>query len=235
MNTSTPSTPPLTSSPDSNTGLSALVSRLLRHPATLMGEFPGTEPAIGLYLVTVVGALAYGIVVGSFSTGSLVWRVPLKLLGGLVASAAICTPSLYVFSVLAGATLHPRQLLRLVGGLLAVATLLLLSVAPVAWVFSESTTSAGFVGFLHWGFWLLAIAFGFRLLRTCSRALGATHLAPFIAWAIIFLLVVFQMATALRPWLGRSPTIVPGEKLFFLNHWGRVLDDSLSSGSGPRR
>ncbi len=223
-NSSTPPVPPLMPSNDTSPGFGGLMFRLLRQPAALMSDSKGGEPAMGLFLFTVISALAYGVVVGSFSSGSMIWKVPLKLLWGLVASAAICTPSLYVFSVLAGATIQARQLLRLVGGLLAVSTLLLLSMAPVAWVFSESSSSVGFVGFLHWSFWLLSILFGLRLLRTCSRALGATHVIPFMAWSVIFLLVVFQMATALRPWLGKPSGNAPHEKLFFLNHWSKVID-----------
>ena len=212
-----------------------LLGRLLRNPASLMSADSDGSPTVRLLAVTLVGALVYGLVVGSFARGSLMWIVPLKLVGGLFASAAICTPSLYVFSILGGADVRPRQLIRMVAGLLAISTLLLLSFAPVAWVFSESSSSAGFVGFLHWVLWIVSAAFGLRLLRTCSRALGATNTLSLVAWCGIFLLVVFQMATALRPWLGKSPTTLASEKLFFMSHWGRVIDEPSPAPAKPER
>ena len=42
----------------------------------------------------------------------------------------------------------------------------------------------------------------------------------------IFLLVVLQMTTALRPIVGMASTFLPTEKKFFVNYWGEVLKAS---------
>jgi hypothetical protein len=38
-------------------------------------------------------------------------------------------------------------------------------------------------------------------------------------WMVIFLLVMLQMTTALRPWIGKADTFLPAEKKFFISHW----------------
>ncbi len=202
-----------------------LIGQLLRNPRALVdgsGSDAGIPALIGL---TLLGAVIYGLVIGSFARGNLLWIAPLKLVGGLFISGVICTPSLYVLSVMAGADLRPRQLGIVLGGCLALTTLLMLSFAPVAWVFSESSSSAGFVGFMHWCLWLLSATFGLRLGRACLHALGARYPGSFIVWSIIFLLVTFQMATALRPWLEDSPKAFASEKMSFLSHWSKVLSE----------
>ncbi len=202
-----------------------LIGQLLRNPRALVdgsGSEAGIPALIGL---TLLGAIIYGLVIGSFARGNLLWLAPLKLVGGLLLSGVICTPSLYVLSVMAGADLRPRQLGIVLGGCLALTTLLMLSFAPVAWVFSESSSSAGFVGFMHWCLWLLSATFGLRLGRACLHALGARYPGSFIVWSIIFLLVTFQMATALRPWLEDSPAAFASEKMSFLSHWSKVLSE----------
>ncbi len=210
-----------------------LIGQLLRAPGALVdpaGPGVGLPALLGL---TLLGALIYGVVVGSFARGDMLWIVPLKLAGGMLLAGLICTPSLYVLSVMAGADLRPRQLLIVLGGMLSLTMLLLLSFAPVAWVFSESSSSVGFVGFLHWLLWLISVSFGLRLGRTCLHALGATSPGTFIVWSGIFLLVTFQMATALRPWLGKSDVLFAKEKISFLGHWGDALSEKPTKPS-PR-
>jgi hypothetical protein len=40
---------------------------------------------------------------------------------------------------------------------------------------------------------------------------------------VIFLLVMVQMTTALRPLIGTADTLLPTEKRFFLGHWGECI------------
>jgi hypothetical protein len=116
-------------------------------------------------------------------------------------------------------------------GLLALTTILLIGFAPVAWVFSQSTSSVVTMGFLHLAFWGLATIFGWRFLRhgfahLSAKSNGALHL-----WMLIFILVCLQMTTALRPILGTSDTLLPKEKKFFAAHWSDVMKES-SKASG---
>lgn len=230
MNTP-PTIPPLPGAPGEDPkaplqgagGSNLLVAGLLRNPAALMAEGGQRAPLGMLTLLTLGGALLYGLVIGSFARGAQLWMAPVKFLSGLVLATLICTPSLYVFSVMAGAEFRPRQLGVVLAGLVSLTTLLLVSFAPVAWIFSESSSSVGFVGFLHWVLWLISLGFGLRLARACVRAVGAKDPGTFVVWSGIYLLVTFQMATALRPWLAEPSTFLDPEKLSFLTHWGRVL------------
>jgi hypothetical protein len=42
-------------------------------------------------------------------------------------------------------------------------------------------------------------------------------------WSVLFVLVLFQMTTTLRPLVGPAEGEVFGERLFFLTHWFRSL------------
>ena len=202
-----------------------LLGRLLRTPQSLLLDEGVGLPA-RLFLLGLAGTVIYGLVLGSFSGGDQLWAAPLKLTLGLLLALFLCTPSLFVFATLAGAHIEPRQLLTLLGGLLGLAGLLLASLGPVGWVFSQSTQSAAFIGSLHWIFWLVSAGFGLRLVSRGLRVLGARSGGAFGVWAIIFLLVCFQMATTVRPLLGPSPTLLTAEKKSFLTHWNETLTES---------
>ena len=55
------------------------------------------------------------------------------------------------------------------------------------------------------------------------------NLLSIVTTIIIFLLVVLQMTTALRPIVGKGTTFLPEEKKFFLTHWGECLKSSAES------
>jgi hypothetical protein len=44
---------------------------------------------------------------------------------------------------------------------------------------------------------------------------------------VIFVLVVLQMTTALRPILGKADTFLPTENKFFVSHWGDCLNQAV--------
>jgi hypothetical protein len=102
-------------------------------------------------------------------------------------------------------------------------TMLLIGFAPVAWLFSESTDSITWMGILHLTFWFIATFFGLRFLDNAFAHSRARTSAGLNTWIIIFVLVVLQMTTALRPLVGTSKTFLPTEKKFFLAHWGDNL------------
>src|SRR5437667_112566 len=115
-------------------------------------------------------------------------------------------------------------LLGLLAGLLALATLLLIGFAPVAWIFSQSTESVAGMGMLHVAFWIVSVGFGARFLQSGFRHLAIRSPAGINVWILIFLLVVMQMTTALRPLVGKADTLLPKEKKFFLVHWVDCMD-----------
>jgi hypothetical protein len=204
----------------------AAVECVLRHPRRVMFQLrqPGGGKLIGaLLFISIVCSLIYGAVVGSFSGGMQWWAAPVKISGGLLVSALICLPSLYIFACLGGAQVRLAELFGLVAGLLALMTVLLIGFAPVAWIFSQSTDSVAWMGFLHLMFWFISTAFGLRFLQVGFSHAQAKSNAGFNVWVIIFMLVMVQMTTALRPLIGTSDTFLPTTKQFFLAHWGECM------------
>ena len=202
------------------------IESILRHPRRVLYQLrqPGAgHLIIALLLIAIVCSVVYGVIIGTFSGGTQLWAAPVKIAAGLVISAVICLPSLYIFSCLSGTQARLIEVVGMIAGLLALMTVLLIGFAPVAWVFSQSTESLSAMGALHLTFWCIATYFGVRFLSE-----GFAHLsgkpAGLRVWVTIFLLVMVQMSTALRPIVGKADTFLPVEKKFFLKHWFEQLD-----------
>jgi hypothetical protein len=204
----------------------AAIESMLRHPRRVLYQL--RQPRSGnlifaLFLIAVVCSLVYGVVVGTFSAGTQLWAAPVKIGAGLVISALICLPSLYIFSCLSGSQARLIEVIGLIAGLLALMTVLLIGFAPVAWVFSQSTDSLAAMGALHLAFWVIATYFGLRFLCAGFAQLSGKA-GGLRVWITIFLLVMVQMTTALRPIVGTADTLLPGEKKFFVKHWLEQLE-----------
>jgi len=198
------------------------IEAMLRQPRRVMFQLrqPGAVKLIALMLVLAIGcSLIYGFVAGTFSGGTQLWAAPVKIAAGLMVSALICLPSLYIFACLSGSQARLVEVVGLLAGLLMLMTILLIGFAPVAWVFSQSTESLAWMGALHLLFWLVATIFGLRFLKAGFAHSNARSQAGIMTWVVIFLLVALQMTTALRPILGTSDTFLPTEKQFFVAHW----------------
>jgi hypothetical protein len=202
------------------------IEAILRQPRRLMYQLrqPGAgRLMLAMLVVSVLCSLLYGVVVGSFSGHMQWWAAPVKIACGLLISALICLPSLYIFACLSGSQARLSEVAGLLAGLTTLMTILLIGFAPVAWIFSESTESVAWMGTLHLIFWFIATAFGLRFLENGFSHSNAKSLAGIHTWIVIFLLVVVQMTTALRPLLGTADDFLPKEKKFFLTHWGECL------------
>jgi hypothetical protein len=208
------------------TGPFSAIEAILRHPRRIIYQLrqPGAgHIVLALLLIAVAFSLVYGVVVGTFSLGAQLWAAPVKIAAGLVISALLCLPSLYIFSCLSGSQARIAEVVGLIAGLLALMTVLLIGFAPVAWVFSQSTESLAAMGALHLIFWIIATYFGVRFLAT-----GFAHLSGkpggLRVWVVIFLLVMAQMTTTLRPLVGTSDAFLQTEKKFFVKHWIEQLE-----------
>ncbi|HTX20578.1 MAG TPA: hypothetical protein VMD27_01785 [Candidatus Aquilonibacter sp.] len=209
------------------TNIVAAIDSILRHPRRVMFQLrqPGAGNLIAtMVLVSIICSLIYGVVAGTFSGGPQLWAAPVKIAGGLMISALICLPSLYIFTCLSGSQARLVEVCGLLAGLLMLMTILLIGFAPVAWIFSQSTESLAWMGTLHLVFWFIATIFGLRFLETGFSYSNARSHAGFHTWVIIFLLVAVQMTTALRPILGTADTFLPTEKKFFIAHWRDCLN-----------
>jgi hypothetical protein len=151
-------------------------------------------------------------------------------------AAVICLPSLYIFTCLSGSQARLAEICGLVMGLLLLMTILLVGFAPVAWLFSQSTTSVNWMGVLHLLFWLTASYFGLRFLENGFSHSQARSKAGLNTWIVVFMLVVVQMTTALRPLVGTANTFLPTEKKFFIAHWADCFkqESQNSSEAWPR-
>jgi hypothetical protein len=209
-------------------GPTGLVEAVLRHPRRVVYQLRHGGPGrliVPLLALAVAFVAVYGLIVGSFSGGMQWWAAPAKIAAGMVFTAAICLPSLYIFACLAGSPAHLHEVAGALGGLLALMTLLLIGFAPVAWLFSQSTESVAMMGFLHLVFWLVATRFGVRFLLSAFRHFGLRSEAGLKVWVAIFVLVSLQMTTALRPLVGTAETLLPKDKKFFVTHWFDCVGD----------
>ncbi len=204
----------------------AAVEAILRQPRRVMYQVRQPDPValiLRMALVVVLCSLVYGVVVGTFSNGVQLWAAPAKIAAGLLVSALICLPSLYIFTCLSGSEARLAEICGLLAGMLLLTTILLIGFAPVGWLFSQSTTSVAWMGALHLLFWFIATGFGLRFMDQAfshSQARSKTALAT---WMVVFVLVAVQMTTALRPIVGTAATFLPQEKKFFLAHWADCL------------
>lgn len=215
-----------------NPGIRELFEALLRRPAELARHkvTEGRSALAGFGIIAVVSMVVFGFVLGTFAYGDQLWAAPVKLAGGMLFAGLICFPSLYIFSSLAGSGASAAKMAGILAGMLALAGLLLLGFAPALWIFAQGTASFGFMGFLGIAAWLVALAFGYKFLRTALRGTGATQSLPLMIWVTIFLLVTLQLSTSLRPILGTSDKFLTTEKKFFLQHWGEMIGETLKHG-----
>lgn len=219
------------------TGFLGALEAVLRQPNRLLAHLRRADSngvALALLAAAVGGALVYGFVAGTFAGGPQLWAAPVKIALGLLFSALICLPSLYIFAALGGSQARLREVAGVLAGVLALMTLLLLGFAPVAWVFAQSTDSLVFMGALHLLFWGVATLFALRLLTAGFRQSQSRSLAGVRVWMVVFLLVMLQMTTALRPLIGQADDLLPGEKKFFVAHWLQCLGEEAARTPGKR-
>ncbi|MEO6054490.1 MAG: hypothetical protein ABIP97_10795 [Chthoniobacterales bacterium] len=215
-----------TNAESSEPRLSRILEDLLKRPDELIAAWRDGKSQLSIVVLTAlafIGFAAYGVMVGSFSGGVQWLESPAKIAVGTLVSAAICCPSLYIFLCLSGGNAQLTLVCGTLAAMLCTTALLLVGFLPVAWIFSQSTSSLGFMGFLHFLIWIISVVIGFRLLSYLGNALGIKNKGKLYVWAAIFLLVTLQMTTALRPILGESSAILPTEKKFFIVHWMEVL------------
>lgn len=205
-----------------------ILEALLKQPGRAAWELLDgrtTKFMLVLGSAALIALAIYGLVAGSLTGGLQLWIAPTKIVIGSVLSAAICLPSLYVFLCLNGANAGFLETAGLLIASVALTAILLVSLVPIAWVFSQSTDSLAGMGFLHLVLWATAATFGLRFLSQSASHASMSRLR-LGAWIVIYILVSLQMTTALRPILGRSDHFLPQEKKFFFAHWMETLTTS---------
>jgi hypothetical protein len=211
---------------------------LLKSPETVVCEITKRSDAkihVLSLLIMLACMTVYGFLNGTFSGGIQLLSSTIKFPAGWLLSGLLCFPSLYIFLALSGADINFRETVGLLVAPLTISSILLVGFGPILWIFSQSTNSIVFMGVLNFAFWVIAAYFGLRLLHRSMVFYSGKHQGLLNIWIIIFLLVVLQMTTTLRPIIGESHNILPSEKQFFLMHWidslNEEFDDESSSSS----
>lgn len=196
---------------------------LLKQPSAIVKTIETNRQVVPLGLkllaLTLAGFTVFGVILGSFSLGDQLWAAPLKTTFGLLFSALICLPSLYIFAALTGTTLRLSAIVLGLIASLALMSALLLGFTPVLWVFAQSSDSVPFFGTLVLFAWLISLTFGTGFLLKMLTLSEVEKKSPISIWIVIFLLVTLQMSTSLRPIIGSSDHFLTTEKRFFLEHW----------------
>ncbi|EDY81502.1 hypothetical protein VDG1235_1120 [Verrucomicrobiia bacterium DG1235] len=211
--------------PMEDVGFWASLEALLKRPGRVLFALRNGASfgvAGSLALIAVVCLAVYGVVAGSLSGGVQLWAAPVKIVLGTAVASLICLPSLYVFLCLGGFDARVKEVFGALIAMVSLSAVMLIGLAPVAWVFSQSTDSVALMAVMHLVFWGVAVGLGARLLsRFLGRRGGSARLK---GWLAIYLLVCVQMMTSLRPIVGTADTLLPTEKRFFIQHFFEVLD-----------
>jgi hypothetical protein len=206
-------------------GVIGTLDELLRWPMAGSERAESGAPVLAWTGRVLAGSVAcsalYGGASGFFQGGTQVAIAAAKAPVIVLGAAALCVPSLYVFSLLAGASLTRERLAVVLAGFLGLVALVLVGLLPIEWLFSVSTASLAFVVWLHLALWSIAVIFGARFLRA---ALPEVSLGARLLWLALFCVVSFQVTTFMRPTLWRGPhqPLIEHGKIFFLDHFNEA-------------
>jgi hypothetical protein len=91
------------------------------------------------------------------------------------------------------------------------------------------------VVWLHLAIWVVSLVFANRFLRQVLADRASEGVSGF--WLVLLCVVSLQVTTMVRPVLWRGPErpLIEGERLFFLEHFGRVIDPPAAKGAAAKR
>lgn len=188
---------------------------------------------LGAIVCYVLYAVAAGCFQGGTSVALAVLKIPLIILGAV----ALCIPSFYVFTALAGVDYSARTFMTAIAGFCGVAGLLLVALMPVIWLFSVGTLHLAFVVWLHLFAWIVTLMFARRHLVS----IVPKGRAVISVWLLLLFIVSLQLTTYVRPVLWREPgaPLFETRKESFFEHMGDVLrrdqalDDAKRAATHP--
>lgn len=207
--------------------LSLLAQRLLKEPLDVTHSVTRNSklPWAALLSLTIGAFALLGLIFGMFSGGHQLWAAPAKIAGGITFAAIICLPSLFIFTCLCKADVKLKTIIAILTCAICIVSLLLLGFIPILWLFSTTSGSVVFFGFLALCTWIICLSIGLSFINKSIRYLGAKSTFPLTVWFLIFSLVTLQLPTTLRPIIGETEEdfINLKEKKFFLNHWTDLM------------
>lgn len=214
-----------------------IVAALLKEPqqvsATIAGQRNLLKAGATLLVSAVACHVVFGFAVGMFGGLTVAAMDIVKVPLVAVCSLLLCFPSLYVFACVAGSPLSLSQTFMLGCSCLAMVGLLLVGLAPVAWLFVVSTASLPFVVVLILLIWCIAMVFTARYVGKLAAHPLFQRQAGIKLWFLILTLVTLQMVTCMRPMLAKPDKgWWTAEKKFFLSHFGSTFDEKKQAPNG---
>ena len=192
-----PTTPPETPQP---VRLTAAFHDLLSRPTAILERAAGTgaQASLSLLAGSVLLWALYGAAAGFFQGGPQILVAALKAPLIILLTLLLCSPSLFVFSAMAGTRWTARTFLAVLAGFAGTLGMVLLALLPVSWLFSASSRHLATAMVFQFLLWLVALALARKFLRQALEALGS-RLAALTLWLGLFCLVSLQVTTMLRP------------------------------------
>lgn len=169
-------------------------------------QLPRTIAAMSI-LCALLSSL-YGLTMGFYNSPLQAISSAIKLPILFLLTALICIPSLYTFNVLLGQRFRFMQTVALMVTTLATTTILLVSLAPIAFFFTLTTPeNYQFLLLLHVIIFSLCGIYGVRYLyRGCSylafRMEQPLNNMLLRIWIMIYAVVGMQLGWRLRPFIG---------------------------------
>ena len=225
INGATP--PPLTETDTPDAG-GNIISRLLKSPQSVASTIQRDEN-LAVEAAKMLGAAllchaVFGLAVGLFGgwqvAATAVWKAPFIALCAML----LCYPSLYVFTAVMGSPMTLAQAFAFGCACLATTGLIMVALAPVAWLFAVSTESLPFVTMMAFVMWLVALGFTSKFLLRAKDAGLLKRQEGLGLWFVILIFVTLQMTTVMRPILSAPTEDAAREKMFFLQHFGKSFD-----------
>lgn len=187
------------------------------------------------FLVTLLGSIFYGLVIGISVGGWQILYDPIKLPWILLFTLLLCLPSLYVFSCYRGSRLDLLQTCALAFSSTAVVATILIGLAPIVWFFMFTAPgSHHFWVLVNVVVFIVAGVFGVQfqlrgtevLHRDSPEKDAVTDLVRW--WVLLYGLVGAQMSWLLRPYFTATDVFLRSrEANFFVALW-QTLTEFLS-------
>ena len=187
----------------------AVLGRLLRSPADIAGccreDRDTRDIAIVSLIAVVLGAAAFGGVIGSFRGGAQIAFAAVKIPLALVATLAVCAPAFHAVAAGLGRPWPMRSIIALVLAAAGRSSLVLLALSPALWLLFDlglDYHAAALAASMAY-----AIA-GLAAIGILVRGLGAGsgRAMTAVAFIGIFFAVGGQSSWILRPYLVRPKT-----------------------------
>ena len=207
-----------------------IVSSLLKAPEAVAETIANRRQPFTTSVILLVAAAVFhavfGLAMGLFGGWNVAIMDVAKIPLIAVCSLLLCYPSLYVFSCVGGTPLSLSQTFLLGASCLAMLGLLLVGLAPVAWLFSVSTESISFVTMLVLFIWLIAASFAVRYIGKLQAHTLFKKASGIKLWFFVLIVVTLQMVTCMRPILTapEADGWWTGKKMFFLQHFGSTFE-----------